>query len=72
METIERSKVLEACRMLGFDPEDVLEMKLSSQVVTVTTFTRGPDGQRIRLQGEGYGKTTTEYPITPNEYGAEK
>lgn len=63
MKTIDRSKVLEACELLGFDPKDVFEMKISPEVVTVTAFKRGPEGQRIRVQGEGYGKITTEYPI---------
>lgn len=64
METIDRSKVLEACELLGFDPTDVFEMKITPEAVTVTTFKRGPEGQRVRVQGEGYGKITTEYPIS--------
>ena len=71
METIDRSKVLEACELLGFDPSDVNEMKIESHVITVTTFKRGPEGQRVRVQGEGYGKITTEYPISRFEYGAD-
>lgn len=68
---IERSKVLEACELFGFDPNDISEMTISPESVTVTTFKRGPEGQRVRVQGEGYGKSTTEYPISSFEYGAD-
>ena len=65
---IERSKVLEACRVLGFDPNDVFEMTLTPQVVRVTTFTRNDEGARVRESG-GFLKDTREYPIT-TENGA--
>lgn len=67
---IERDKVIEACKVLGFDPNDVYEMRIDSHTVLVTSFQRGPENQRIRGPQGSYYKNTTEYPIT-SKYGAD-
>lgn len=60
-------QVQEACRALGLDPSEVVEVTLSATQVRVTEFHRLPDGT-LPINGDGSG-FRKKYRILPVKWG---
>lgn len=64
---IPRSKVLDVCRLLDFDPNDVLDLHISPNSVTATKFVRDGNGNKIRGAEGGFEKMTKIHPISTEQ-----
>jgi len=52
--SVQRSKLIEFIKALGFDPNEVSRMEITPQAIYVTTYLRDASGQ-IYLAKEGIG-----------------
>lgn len=61
-DTVDRMWVAKICEDLGYDPREVLRIKMDGHVVTVTRLRRDANGDRLLL-GERCAHEKIEHPI---------